>query len=386
MTTADELSNDIKSLDVSMQNLVYENYNKFIAATDTIRQMKESVTSMDERMKKLMAGMEDMTDTSSMINAALQDNRCKVEKLVGVRRLLKKLEFLFELPVRLNRSIELEAYAQAVKYYNMASGVLEKYDRVPSLHAIRVEADEIIARLREAIRASLRSDKVTLTDAKVVECITLLVNLKEPRGQLRDLYLRTQQRRLQDILVAFQHDLSAQPELKIVRSAGLDTPAAADPVTAEHNAAVRLLPRNDAATFVKWVNDGFLEQYMTMADTFVQLFEASCGSDIAGNEERKLARLQLVTVTKELFAAYFAFLKRRLSFPQPDPVDASHTRFGSLVTALEQVLSDARTAGQLVREARLGDLAAEVIERIIRIQVPRCVLKCRVCTVVVCCC
>lgn len=55
-------------------------------------------------------------------------NRGKVEKLVGVRRLLKKLEFLFELPVRLNRSIELEAYAQAVRYYNMASGVLKKYD------------------------------------------------------------------------------------------------------------------------------------------------------------------------------------------------------------------------------------------------------------------
>ena len=80
----------------------------------------------------------------------------QVEKLVGVRRLLKKLEFLFELPVRLNRSIELEAYSQAVKYYNMASGVLRKYDSVPSLHAIRVEADDIMSRLRESLRRSLR--------------------------------------------------------------------------------------------------------------------------------------------------------------------------------------------------------------------------------------
>ena len=52
--------------------------------------------------------------------------------------------FLFELPVRLNRSIELEAYAQACKYYSMASGVLRRYDHVPSLHAIRLEADATI--------------------------------------------------------------------------------------------------------------------------------------------------------------------------------------------------------------------------------------------------
>ena len=32
---------EIKSLDSDMQMLVYENYNKFISATDTIRQMKQ---------------------------------------------------------------------------------------------------------------------------------------------------------------------------------------------------------------------------------------------------------------------------------------------------------------------------------------------------------
>jgi len=34
---------EIKSLDSDMQMLVYENYNKFISATDTIRQMKNRV-------------------------------------------------------------------------------------------------------------------------------------------------------------------------------------------------------------------------------------------------------------------------------------------------------------------------------------------------------
>lgn len=39
----DELAREIKSLDSDMQTLVYENYNKFISATETIRRMKSKV-------------------------------------------------------------------------------------------------------------------------------------------------------------------------------------------------------------------------------------------------------------------------------------------------------------------------------------------------------
>lgn len=35
-----DLSNQIKTFDTDLQMLVYENYSKFIAATDVIKQMK----------------------------------------------------------------------------------------------------------------------------------------------------------------------------------------------------------------------------------------------------------------------------------------------------------------------------------------------------------
>lgn len=47
------LSQQVKTLDSDMQTLVYENYNKFISATDTIRQMKSKVDDMEEEMGKL---------------------------------------------------------------------------------------------------------------------------------------------------------------------------------------------------------------------------------------------------------------------------------------------------------------------------------------------
>jgi hypothetical protein len=40
----------LKTLDGEMQKLVYDNYNKFITATETIKEMKKDVYSMDSDM------------------------------------------------------------------------------------------------------------------------------------------------------------------------------------------------------------------------------------------------------------------------------------------------------------------------------------------------
>lgn len=41
----------IQALDGDMQMLVYENYNKFISATETIKRMKNNVDAMDGDME-----------------------------------------------------------------------------------------------------------------------------------------------------------------------------------------------------------------------------------------------------------------------------------------------------------------------------------------------
>ena len=47
------MAREIKNLDSDMQQLVYENYNKFISATDTIRTMKSNMDGMNTDMEKL---------------------------------------------------------------------------------------------------------------------------------------------------------------------------------------------------------------------------------------------------------------------------------------------------------------------------------------------
>lgn len=88
---------------------------------------------MEEEVGKVVASMDVITEKSESINVALAPHRSKVpclieqdgafaslilpylyslclwqlkvEKLIGVRRLLKRLEFIFDLPQRLNTCV-----------------------------------------------------------------------------------------------------------------------------------------------------------------------------------------------------------------------------------------------------------------------------------------
>jgi hypothetical protein len=64
MAKSAEMATEVRSLDGDMQMLVYENYNKFISATDTIRSMKTNVDGMGSQMEELMSTIGDTLSLS----------------------------------------------------------------------------------------------------------------------------------------------------------------------------------------------------------------------------------------------------------------------------------------------------------------------------------
>ena len=67
-----ELVRETQSLDSEMQTLVYENYNKFILATDTIRKMKSDFKVMEDEMEKLVSDMSNIASFATNISSNLQ--------------------------------------------------------------------------------------------------------------------------------------------------------------------------------------------------------------------------------------------------------------------------------------------------------------------------
>lgn len=156
MDSETDMVRQIRALDSDMQTLVYENYNKFISATDTIRKMKNDFRKMEDEMDRLATNMAVITNFSARISATLQDRHERITKLAGVHALLRKLQFLFELPSRLTKCVELGAYGQAVRYQGRARAVLQQYQHLPSFRAIQDDCQVITARLAQQLRQRFR--------------------------------------------------------------------------------------------------------------------------------------------------------------------------------------------------------------------------------------
>ena len=71
---------------------------------------------MEDEMENLLRNMESIGRDCDKVERDLEPNRARVEKLVSVSRLVKRLEFLFELPARLRQSIDMNAHAQASEH------------------------------------------------------------------------------------------------------------------------------------------------------------------------------------------------------------------------------------------------------------------------------
>jgi len=116
---------EIKNLDTDLQMLVYENYNKFISATDTIKRMKTNIVGMEANMEQLLSKITSVQSKSDTVNTSLFDKRENIEKLHRTRNLLRKVQFIYDLPSRLNKCIKTEAYADSVRFFTGAKPIFE---------------------------------------------------------------------------------------------------------------------------------------------------------------------------------------------------------------------------------------------------------------------
>lgn len=129
MDTESAIVKDTQTLHSEMQTLVYENYSKFILATETIRKMKTDFQIMEREMNLLVTNMSSITSFSDQITGTLSETRSQLTKLSGKHTLLKKLQFLSALPSKLLVSIEEKNYGHAVQAYKHAQKVLKHGDQ-----------------------------------------------------------------------------------------------------------------------------------------------------------------------------------------------------------------------------------------------------------------
>ncbi|XP_063982097.1 vacuolar protein sorting-associated protein 51 homolog isoform X1 [Diachasmimorpha longicaudata] len=212
----EEIKRNTQVLHSEMQTLVYENYNKFIAATDTIRKMKSDFKKMEDSMDCLATNMDSITSFSDKISSTLQGTRQQISRLSSIHTHLKRLQFLFKLPGNLKERMNEGNYTQAVQDYIHARRVLNQYGNMPSFHGIQKDCEEIVNELKSHLR--MQFHKHDATTKTLAESVDLLLRLNEPADSLCEEFLKHADNRLSEQLEILQ-DMCENDVIEFVDSA-----------------------------------------------------------------------------------------------------------------------------------------------------------------------
>ncbi|KAL1516757.1 hypothetical protein ABEB36_000618 [Hypothenemus hampei] len=315
-----EIVKDTQTLHSDMQTLVYENYNKFISATDTIRKMKNDFKKMEDEMDLLMSNMESITSFSDKINLNLQETRNKISHLSGVHSLLQRLQFLFKLPATLKSRMEEKNYIQATQDYLHAQRVLEQYGDMPAFQGIKSDCEEILTELKMELRKQFCNH--TASTQALTESVDLLLQLEEPPKELCMEFLTSADKRLGEQLVLLK-DESEQRHV---------------------------------AEFIDLGCTGFLNDLCIIVTSFHDMFINRVNVENLENSEifENFAAVELESFVNENMNSYFILVKNKVDFEQ-DTVDTS-----TLVQALDKFYIQINS-NKFSKHVNFSEKALEVI-------------------------
>lgn len=182
------MMHEIRTLDSDMQMLVYENYNKFISATETIKRMKINVEAMDDDMNSIRTKMEKISRSTSQLDDSLSEKRSKIDKLVRVTKLLQKLEFLSVLPEKLVEMIDRGHYKQAVELYRKTIKVLTQHSHLLSFKNIQERTEAMMSDLRRKVTLLL-ADSPLLESPQLTNYVCILRLMEAPAVEVLQAFL-----------------------------------------------------------------------------------------------------------------------------------------------------------------------------------------------------
>lgn len=265
------------------------------------------------------------------VNNSFSARRSQLEKLNGVKKNLTKLQFLMDLPGRLQRCVDEGQPELAVRTYGKARKMLNAVGHVASFEGIRTEADLIMRRLTQSLSARLEEDSQLPADL-LGSTVWLLLQLDGNEEALIKEYLTRRRRTIQEELTNFSA-LKAVPEAVPEAAEASEEPSdvSAAPTLTDNTLSA-------PASFVKQLGLRIVPELVQMHEAWHSLFlepspadgaeEQLSTPDAEGTTEegkigavsRERKELMLLEALKELFAALVEICRRRLSEEDAEPL------------------------------------------------------------------
>ncbi|KAJ1960560.1 hypothetical protein GGI12_003733 [Dipsacomyces acuminosporus] len=280
-----ELVTEIRQIDGDMKTMVYENYSKFISATETIKKMKEEADFMDSEMSKLTKRINEISTKTTSINSKVLSKRENIQRLTKEYKLMKNLQFLFDLPDQLNKYIGIGKFVEAARLWSKTQPLLEHYRQLGVFDAVEKDGKEIMASVELNIWDRWQNFSTGIAEG--AECASLLVLLHpEKTNQLWKEYLDLQGMKIrnkrQEVL-----DASYQYPILCGLPVSVQTPVDATNIDPDPSgtslpaiAASLMSPVSDNVSRVSYFNKQYLPLWNSLVIGFASQFISPMGSGL----------------------------------------------------------------------------------------------------------
>ncbi|KAI9727817.1 MAG: hypothetical protein M1834_007964 [Cirrosporium novae-zelandiae] len=148
------LVNEIKALDGERKALVYDNYSKLIAATDTIRKMQLNMDPLSPATSTLAPAISHIVETAAALAESMKENHGALSARSEKRqqdtssekgRQQQTVRWVLDAPRRLGDMIDEGNVENAQAEWKEISLLLDRWKNVKGVTEIRTECEQVLA-------------------------------------------------------------------------------------------------------------------------------------------------------------------------------------------------------------------------------------------------
>jgi hypothetical protein len=321
-----------------------------------MKDLKTTAQDMETKVVELEQKMNSLTNSMNSISSTMEPKAQKIQDLGAIHVLFTKLNVIIDMPMKLNELLEQKQYADAVSFYSRAFHLFEKLKHVEMFKQIQDECHGIMSQVGTRIQKKVFSGQGTLV--QLCEGFGLLVGLKVmPASDLGKQFLYRSTVFLDALLKK-----EAVPLLEPEEASKTDS----NFTHFEKFSKFHLDYLDQMSMFVDCYDSFFLsKKELQKGITGLEALKQSCFASEMTDQERTIAKDDLIRILNEKQDAYFSFLDTKLQTPKNCYI--SPNQYVIALTNLRKEVSSAVPLRKFTNlDQRLSQLTMIVLNRIIQ--------------------
>jgi predicted nucleic acid-binding Zn-ribbon protein len=105
--------------------------------------MKSQVSDIEVQIRALSNKTFELTNNIQQVDSSLSDKKKRIQKLTNAQNAIKKLNYIFDLPKKIQSNLQNDQVAKAIVYSSKARHLLSQYTHLSAFQKIEKECELI---------------------------------------------------------------------------------------------------------------------------------------------------------------------------------------------------------------------------------------------------